>query len=106
MATAVEPIVDAMPNEPEANKLFRMVMKYKGSDLHLKVGDQLLLGREGVVDGLLRDLCRARHVGDGDVLVAALGEQAGSGSRDVPSGPLLLDLAQSAVGHPPILPPS
>jgi twitching motility protein PilT len=27
-----------MPNEPEANKLFRMVMKYKGSDLHLKVG--------------------------------------------------------------------
>ena len=27
-----------MPNEPEANKLFRMVMKFKGSDLHLKVG--------------------------------------------------------------------
>ena len=27
-----------LPNEPEANKLFRMVMKYKGSDLHLKVG--------------------------------------------------------------------
>jgi twitching motility protein PilT len=25
-------------SEPEANKLFRMVMKYKGSDLHLKVG--------------------------------------------------------------------
>ena len=25
-------------NEPEANKLFRMVMKHKGSDLHLKVG--------------------------------------------------------------------
>jgi twitching motility protein PilT len=39
MATAVEaPPVDAMPNEPEANKLFRMVMKFKGSDLHLKVG--------------------------------------------------------------------
>jgi twitching motility protein PilT len=38
MATAVEPIVESMPNEPEANKLFRMVMKYKGSDLHLKVG--------------------------------------------------------------------
>ena len=33
-----KPTVDAMPNEPEANKLFRMVMKYKGSDLHLKVG--------------------------------------------------------------------
>jgi twitching motility protein PilT len=38
MATAVETPVDAMPNEPEANKLFRMVMKFKGSDLHLKVG--------------------------------------------------------------------
>ena len=39
MATAVEaPPVEAMPNEPEANKLFRMVMKFKGSDLHLKVG--------------------------------------------------------------------
>jgi twitching motility protein PilT len=25
-------------SEPEANKLFRMVMKHKGSDLHLKVG--------------------------------------------------------------------
>src|SRR5258707_15417108 len=24
--------------EPEANKLFRMVMKHEGSDLHLKVG--------------------------------------------------------------------
>src|SRR3954453_4217735 len=38
MATAVEATVDVMPNEPEANKLFRMVMKHKGSDLHLKVG--------------------------------------------------------------------
>jgi twitching motility protein PilT len=38
MATAVEASVESMPNEPEANKLFRMVMKYKGSDLHLKVG--------------------------------------------------------------------
>ena len=33
-----EALVDAMPNEPEANKLFRMVMRFKGSDLHLKVG--------------------------------------------------------------------
>ncbi len=31
-------IIEAMPSEPEANKLFRMVMKHKGSDLHLKVG--------------------------------------------------------------------
>ena len=38
MATVVEAPVEAMPNEPEANKLFRMVMKFKGSDLHLKVG--------------------------------------------------------------------
>ena len=38
MATAVEANVETMPNEPEANKLFRLVMKYKGSDLHLKVG--------------------------------------------------------------------
>ncbi len=33
-ATSIEP----MATEPEANKLFRMVMKHKGSDLHLKVG--------------------------------------------------------------------
>jgi twitching motility protein PilT len=38
MATVIEAPVEAMPNEPEANKLFRMVMKFKGSDLHLKVG--------------------------------------------------------------------
>src|SRR5438876_11498593 len=38
MATATEAPIEALPNEPEANKLFRMVMKYKGSDLHLKVG--------------------------------------------------------------------
>jgi twitching motility protein PilT len=31
--------IEAAPvSEPEANKLFRMVMKHKGSDLHLKVG--------------------------------------------------------------------
>ena len=33
-ATSIEPLA----SEPEANKLFRMVMKHKGSDLHLKVG--------------------------------------------------------------------
>jgi len=38
MATGIEANVDAGTSEPEANKLFRMVMKYKGSDLHLKVG--------------------------------------------------------------------
>ncbi len=34
-AKTIEPVHSA---EPEANKLFRMVMKHKGSDLHLKVG--------------------------------------------------------------------
>jgi twitching motility protein PilT len=29
---------DGSQSDPEANKLFRMVMKHKGSDLHLKVG--------------------------------------------------------------------
>jgi twitching motility protein PilT len=39
MASVVETnAVDSVANEPEANKLFRMVMKHKGSDLHLKVG--------------------------------------------------------------------
>jgi twitching motility protein PilT len=39
MSTAVEAqSIEGGYSEPEANKLFRMVMKYKGSDLHLKVG--------------------------------------------------------------------
>jgi twitching motility protein PilT len=39
MATAVEAnSIEPVQNEPEANKLFRMVMKHKASDLHLKVG--------------------------------------------------------------------
>jgi twitching motility protein PilT len=39
MATVTEPnALESAYSEPEANKLFRMVMKYKGSDLHLKVG--------------------------------------------------------------------
>ena len=38
MSTVTEAPVDSLANEPEANKLFRMVMKHKGSDLHLKVG--------------------------------------------------------------------
>jgi twitching motility protein PilT len=39
MSTAVEAQgIEGGYSEPEANKLFRMVMKYKGSDLHLKVG--------------------------------------------------------------------
>src|SRR3954468_21731719 len=38
MATVTDPSTEAAQSEPEANKLFRMVMKHKGSDLHLKVG--------------------------------------------------------------------
>ncbi len=38
MATVADVNVESSPSEPEANKLFRMVMKHKGSDLHLKVG--------------------------------------------------------------------
>ena len=38
MSTDTETPNDVVANEPEANKLFRMVMKHKGSDLHLKVG--------------------------------------------------------------------
>ncbi len=38
MSTVADTQVEAVANEPEANKLFRMVMKHKGSDLHLKVG--------------------------------------------------------------------
>ncbi len=39
MASADDPKVPAkVKREPEANELFRMVMKLEGSDLHLKVG--------------------------------------------------------------------
>jgi len=49
MATDIEAPVDEMPNEPEANKLFRMVMKFKGSDLHLKVGKSPAMRLTGVL---------------------------------------------------------
>src|SRR5438270_620553 len=38
MSTVEASTIEAVASEPEANKLFRMVMKHKGSDLHLKVG--------------------------------------------------------------------
>jgi twitching motility protein PilT len=37
MATVSQNKAEISQSEPEANKLFRMVMKHKGSDLHLKV---------------------------------------------------------------------
>src|ERR1700752_5288946 len=54
MATAedrtVEPQVPAEPRrEPEANKLFRMVMKHEGSDLHLKVGLAPMMRLKGII---------------------------------------------------------
>src|SRR5689334_17767271 len=38
MSTVEATTIESVASEPEANKLFRMVMKHKGSDLHLKVG--------------------------------------------------------------------
>jgi twitching motility protein PilT len=35
---APEPVAATPKKEPEVNKLYRMVMKYEGSDLHLKTG--------------------------------------------------------------------
>src|SRR5713101_6417014 len=56
MATAdVEPLVDESKipaearREPEINKLFRMVMKHEGSDLHLKVGLSPMMRLRGIV---------------------------------------------------------
>ncbi len=49
MAIATETPIETLPNEPEANKLFRMVMKYKGSDLHLKVGQPPAMRLAGVL---------------------------------------------------------
>jgi hypothetical protein len=68
-------------------------------DLLVAIGDQLLLGRKVVVHRLLGDLGLARHVTDGDMFVAALGEQAGRGVGDEPAGARLLELAQSGAGH-------
>jgi twitching motility protein PilT len=56
MATAdAEPIVPEpkpaadVRREPEVNKLFRMVMKHEGSDLHLKVGLPPMMRLKGVI---------------------------------------------------------
>lgn len=48
VAPAPEPRAAADPRkEPEVNKLFRMVMKYEASDLHLKVGQPPMLRLRG-----------------------------------------------------------
>jgi twitching motility protein PilT len=52
-ADAAEPQVDSRAGEsrrePEVNKLFRMVMKHEGSDLHLKVGLAPMMRLKGLI---------------------------------------------------------
>jgi twitching motility protein PilT len=48
-APAPAPAEVKKPSEPEVNKLFRMVMKYEGSDLHLKVGQPPMMRLRGVI---------------------------------------------------------
>src|SRR3982074_2187363 len=56
MATADLDLGQPMPRvpaearrEPEVDKLFRMVMKHEGSDLHLKVGLPPMMRLKGVI---------------------------------------------------------
>jgi twitching motility protein PilT len=49
MATEIDAQIEEMANEPEANKLFRMVMRYQGSDLHLKVNTPPAMRLAGVL---------------------------------------------------------
>src|SRR5271154_899223 len=47
---AVEDKVDEPKvKEPEVNKLFRLVMKHQGSDLHLKVGQPPMMRLKNVI---------------------------------------------------------
>src|SRR3954454_7883155 len=59
-AEAAPPVIDEVPlppvdvkptaetkKEPEVNKLFRMVMKFEASDLHLKVGQPPMMRLRG-----------------------------------------------------------
>src|SRR5215831_14780863 len=41
--------IQDLRREPEVNKLFRMVMKHEGSDLHLKVGLPPMMRLKGVI---------------------------------------------------------
>ena len=68
--------------------------------LLLPIGDQLFLGREVVVDGLLGDFGLARDVYHGNVLVAALREQPSRRVSDESAGACLLTFAESGAVHP------
>ena len=59
------------------------------------VEEQVLLGREVVEDGLLRDTCRRGDLGDGNVIEAALHEHSHRGVRDQLPRLELLGLAQT-----------
>jgi hypothetical protein len=63
------------------------------------VQDQVVLGREVVVDGLLGDVRGPGHVSDRHLLVAALGEQPRRGGRDPRPRLLLLTLPQPCRFH-------
>ena len=79
MATVVEAPVEAMPNEPEANKLFRMVMKFKGSDLHLKVGMAPAMRLAGVLRHDAASPAVQRRHGTADVSAADAAPEGHSG---------------------------
>src|SRR6266699_153535 len=56
MATADLEVAESSPRtpaeprrEPEVNKLFRMVMKHEGSDLHMKVGLAPMMRLRGII---------------------------------------------------------
>ncbi len=49
MATVDEAPPAQLKREPEVNKLFRMVMKHEGSDLHIKVGLPPMMRLKGVI---------------------------------------------------------
>ena len=72
----VPPVTSSSTNEPEANKLFRMVMKHKGSDLHLKVGLPPCMRLGGILRqisvGRQHDRHRLSHIGH-----FAIGEREG-----------------------------
>jgi len=63
MSTTVEAeleVVAEVKREPEVNKLFRMVMKYEASDLHLKVGQPPMMRLKGVIRRMdMRSLSQA-----------------------------------------------
>src|SRR5688572_2369184 len=49
MATVDQVLRAQVKREPEVNKLFRMVMKHEGSDLHIKVGLPPMMQLKGVI---------------------------------------------------------